>query len=189
MKKLLFSTVFFMFFVSIAYCGSIEDIKNKLNKNTAKKEGKNFSAGKRFKIMKAKIYQKTRYYYKQDGSTVHAVTVTFRIKKMMQGETFISPEVFKMSNEARKYKQLYLPLERSNEQLSGDEEYINSATEQVDDLSIYCDLTAETRVLDFGCGQGRFANGLLVRQPDIKLSSFSLFRSHSIKTQTCFSNF
>lgn len=104
MKKLFFFTVFLMFFVSIAYCGSIEDIKNKLNKNTAKKEGKNFSAGKRFKIMKAKIYQKTRYYYKQDGSTVHAVTVTFRIKKMMQGETFISPEVFKTYIYDRKKK-------------------------------------------------------------------------------------
>lgn len=35
----------------------------------------------------------------------------------------------------------------------------------MDALLQYCELTTKTSILDFGCGQGRFANGLLVRNP------------------------
>lgn len=70
-------------------------------------------------------------------------------------------------NKSRRYKGLYLPLIRSAEGLSDDQEYVNSAVEQIDDLLQYCELTSNTQILDFGCGQGRLANGLLFRVPNI----------------------
>ncbi len=73
----------------------------------------------------------------------------------------------KLSHQTRRYKGLYLPLARSNEGLSGDQEYVNSAVEQVDDLMQFCELKSNMHILDFGCGQGRLANGLLVRAPNI----------------------
>lgn len=72
-----------------------------------------------------------------------------------------------LEHQARRYKSLYLPLVRSNEGLSDDQEYINSAIEQVNALLQFCELSSNTRLLDFGCGQGRFANGLLIRIPSI----------------------
>ena len=72
------------------------------------------------------------------------------------------------SLKARAYKGIYLPFVRSNEGLSNDENYVNSALEQVRSLSSYCDLTSHTRVLDFGCGQGRFANGLILHESKIE---------------------
>ena len=69
--------------------------------------------------------------------------------------------------QARRYKHIYLPITRSNENLSDDEEYITSAIEQVESLQYYCNISQKTRVLDFGCGQGRFANGLLLTKPDL----------------------
>ena len=58
---------------------------------------------------------------------------------------------------------MHLPLTRSNEDLRSDEAYLNSAVQQVDSLIKYCPLSSESRVLDFGCGQGRFAIGLGLR--------------------------
>lgn len=72
-----------------------------------------------------------------------------------------------VSNKSRRYQNLFLPLVRSNEGLSDDQEYIKSAVGQVEALLQYCELTSDTHILDFGCGQGRFANGLLVRAPNI----------------------
>jgi SAM-dependent methyltransferase len=66
----------------------------------------------------------------------------------------------------RKYQDLYLPYFRSNESLADDERYIQSAVDLVDSLLRYTDLTPDTRLLDFGCGQGRFANALILAVPD-----------------------
>lgn len=63
--------------------------------------------------------------------------------------------------EARRFGSLYLPLARSNEGLADDLAYIESAKEQVGDLARYCSMGESISILDFGCGQGRFANGLL----------------------------
>lgn len=68
---------------------------------------------------------------------------------------------------AQRYKHIYLPRFRSNENLSDDDAYINSALQQIESLQKYCVLTHKTRILDFGCGQGRLANGLLFTNPDI----------------------
>lgn len=67
------------------------------------------------------------------------------------------------STQARQYGSTFLPVSRSNEGLSDDAAYLESAIEQVDELLRYCSLTSDSSVLDFGCGQGRFANGLLAR--------------------------
>ncbi len=69
---------------------------------------------------------------------------------------------------ARQYKNIYLPVKRSNEKLADDNSYINSALEQIDSLQQYLELNQTTRIIDFGCGQGRFANGLILRLPDLK---------------------
>lgn len=66
-------------------------------------------------------------------------------------------------DQVRRYGSLNLPLIRSNENLSEDADYVNSAVEQVDELTRYTSIGASSRILDFGCGQGRFANGLLAR--------------------------
>lgn len=71
------------------------------------------------------------------------------------------------ADKCRRYGAINLPLTRSNEGLLGDVDYVNSATEQVDDLMKYTTIGANTRILDFGCGQGRFANGLLARSLEI----------------------
>jgi SAM-dependent methyltransferase len=68
---------------------------------------------------------------------------------------------------ARKYESTFLPLKRSNHGLADDGEYVRSAIKQVEDLSQFHPLTSSTRLLDFGCGQGRFANGLLLKSSDI----------------------
>ena len=68
---------------------------------------------------------------------------------------------------ARRYKGVYLPLHRANEHLNDDVEYINSAIQQIGVLEQYSPLSKNTRVLDFGCGQGRFANGLLLYYPEL----------------------
>lgn len=72
------------------------------------------------------------------------------------------------SQQARRFKGIYLPLARSNEGLSDDQEYVNSAVKQVEDLLQHTELTANTRILDFGYGQGRFSIGLLAHTPNIK---------------------
>ncbi len=69
---------------------------------------------------------------------------------------------------ARQYKNIYLPLRRSNEKLADDDSYINSALSQTDSLRQYLELNQTTRIIDFGCGQGRFANGLILKLPDLQ---------------------
>lgn len=69
---------------------------------------------------------------------------------------------------ARRYENIYLPARRSNEDLADDQSYVDSAVAQVDSLHQYLDLNETTRIVDFGCGQGRFANGLILRFPDLR---------------------
>ncbi len=69
---------------------------------------------------------------------------------------------------ARHYKNIYLPVRRSNEKLADDDIYINSALSQIDSLRQYLELNKTTRIIDFGCGQGRFANGLILKFSDLK---------------------
>ena len=64
------------------------------------------------------------------------------------------------SNDVTKYKELYFPNMRSNENLKDNSLYLQSAVEQVNHLSDYCALNKDSRILDFGCGQGRLVNGI-----------------------------
>ncbi len=59
-----------------------------------------------------------------------------------------------------KYKGLNLPLFRTNEGLNNNEKYLISAIEQIDHLKSLNLINNSSKVLDFGCGQGRFVNGL-----------------------------
>jgi SAM-dependent methyltransferase len=68
---------------------------------------------------------------------------------------------------AKPYRSVYLPYQRSNEKLSGDDEYVNSAVEQLRTLQQYQKTSSATRVFDFGCGQGRLAIGLLLEYPEL----------------------
>lgn len=63
-------------------------------------------------------------------------------------------------NRAIQYKNLFLPDFRSNENLNHNAAYLQSAINQIDHLVDYCDLTKDSRILDFGCGQGRLLNGI-----------------------------
>ena len=72
------------------------------------------------------------------------------------------------SHQARQHGDLFLPISRSNEGLSDDLIYLGSAIEQIDELLQYCSLTSDSSILDFECGQGRFANGLLAHAITIK---------------------
>lgn len=69
---------------------------------------------------------------------------------------------------AKKYKNIYLPYSRSNEALINDNDYIDSAINQVKSLERYYKINTETKILDFGCGQGRFANGLITTNKSFK---------------------
>lgn len=70
--------------------------------------------------------------------------------------------LFKRINSFRreKYKGLNLPLFRTNEGLNDNEKYLNSSVEQIDHLKSLNLINDHSKVLDFGCGQGRFVNGL-----------------------------
>lgn len=59
------------------------------------------------------------------------------------------------------YQGLHLPLIRSNEGLADNETYLRSGLEQIETLVRYNLFDAHTKILDFGCGQGRLANSLL----------------------------
>ena len=69
---------------------------------------------------------------------------------------------------AKKYKNIYLPYGRSNEALINDNDYIDSAIDQVKSLEQHYKINTETKILDFGCGQGRFANGLIITNKKFK---------------------
>lgn len=64
--------------------------------------------------------------------------------------------------DAIEYKGCYLPRVRSNESLSDNTTYLESAIEMVDGVDMFTRLEKTTNVLDFGSGQGRFANGLIL---------------------------
>lgn len=68
------------------------------------------------------------------------------------------------------FKNLNLPITRTNEGLNANQNYLDSAIEQVDHLMALNLLNSECRILDFGCGQGRFVNGLMYS--NTKFSSY-----------------
>ena len=63
--------------------------------------------------------------------------------------------------DAPRHRHLRLPPLRCNEALADDRDFVDSALEQVRHISRYRPFTADTHVLDFGCGPGRFAIGLV----------------------------
>ncbi len=67
-----------------------------------------------------------------------------------------------------RYNSLYLPNFRTNEALSNNVSYINSAIDQINFLMKNCKLDINSRMLDFGCGQGRILNGLEYSKKPIK---------------------
>lgn len=63
---------------------------------------------------------------------------------------------------AVKFSNVWLPKSRSlNFNLENNDDYINSALIQIEHLYTFLDKEREYRFLDFGCGQGRVANGLI----------------------------
>ena len=58
------------------------------------------------------------------------------------------------------YEGISLPLNRSNENLSGHKAYLDSGVEQVNFLISKELFNTDTKLLDFGCGQGRLLNTL-----------------------------
>lgn len=63
---------------------------------------------------------------------------------------------------AEKYENIFLPkFKNLNQNLNNNEDYINSAMIQISHLYEFLDVEKEYRFLDFGCGQGRIANGLI----------------------------
>ena len=68
------------------------------------------------------------------------------------------------TDEAVYYKGVHLPHVRSNESLNQDDEYIASALELVVELEKVTKIRRGLRILDFGCGQGRLANGLIINK-------------------------
>lgn len=63
-------------------------------------------------------------------------------------------------DDAVRHQGLYLPRFRTNQDLSNNDRYVQSAVEQVQQLRDHCGLHDQSRLLDFGCGQGRLAIGL-----------------------------
>jgi SAM-dependent methyltransferase len=93
----------------------------------------------------------------------------FSIVKTLQKNIMLNMKKifnFSLSNksnlDAIKYKRCYLPRNRSNEELDDDNRYANSAIELVEALSKYTTIGSQTRILDFGSGQGRLATGLFL---------------------------
>ena len=59
-----------------------------------------------------------------------------------------------------------------NEGLKNDENYLKSAMDQIQLLERYHFFTSSTRLLEFGCGQGRLAHGLITDGGVLNLTAF-----------------
>lgn len=59
-----------------------------------------------------------------------------------------------------RYKGLTLPVSRNNEKLSDNRAYLNSGVEQLNFLNRNNLINEKSKILDFGCGQGRLLNTL-----------------------------
>lgn len=70
--------------------------------------------------------------------------------------------------EAIRFKNLFLPSLRTNQGLSDNETYLASGVEQISFLKRENLLNDHTRLLDFGCGQGRFLNSLIFSETSFK---------------------
>ncbi|WP_020397065.1 class I SAM-dependent methyltransferase [Thiolinea disciformis] len=58
------------------------------------------------------------------------------------------------------YKNIFLPKKRSNQGLNDNDLYIESTKEQIGLIKEFYEFNESSKILDFGCGQGRFVNGL-----------------------------
>ena len=86
-------------------------------------------------------------------------------------------------NKAVKFKNLFLPDNRSNENLNDNSLYLVSSVQQVNHLIDYCKLNHKTRLLDFGCGQGRLFNGITYL--DIKYKKYVGIDTNLISIKWC----
>lgn len=86
-----------------------------------------------------------------------------RIYKRIKLILFGDPQM-----KAQLYEGLYLPGFRENQGLSEDDKYLESIKEQLDHLSDNFNFKSNTVILDFGCGQGRLANGLQAQNRPFK---------------------
>jgi SAM-dependent methyltransferase len=60
-----------------------------------------------------------------------------------------------------KHQGVKLPVSRSNEKLSDNQSYLESGKEQINYLLKFKLINNNTKLLDFGCGQGRLLNSLV----------------------------
>jgi SAM-dependent methyltransferase len=101
----------------------------------------------------------------------------------------ISKAIFKSSNsaylDAVKHKSIYLPSAevRFNQGLSDNIEYLNETLKQIKTLKENCNLEESNTILDFGCGQGRFANGLI--HSGFKPLKYIGIDAHKVSIQWC----
>jgi SAM-dependent methyltransferase len=63
---------------------------------------------------------------------------------------------------ARPFGEVFLPVQRSNHGLADDDDYITSGVAQARQLDQIAGGLRTADLLDFGCGQGRLANSLIV---------------------------
>lgn len=97
-----------------------------------------------------------------------------KIKYKLLGNPYYNKEV---------YKGLYLPPFRENQGLSDNESYLQSAVKQLEVVQKYKAFTAHTQFLDFGCGQGRIANG--IRHLKLPLERYQGVDTHELSINWC----
>ena len=81
------------------------------------------------------------------------------------------------------YKDLYLPPFRENQGLSKNEDYLQSAIDQLTHLNQISAFNKQTSFLDFGCGQGRIANGIKLQQ--LPLAQYWGIDTHELSINWC----
>ncbi len=81
------------------------------------------------------------------------------------------------------YKGLYLPPFRENQGLSDNQEYLQSAVDQLEHLAKFGAFSKETSFLDFGCGQGRIVNGIQFK--DLSLKQYWGIDTHELSINWC----
>jgi len=102
MKRFFFCLTGFLFFlfVSSIFAGSIEDIRNKLNKNQSNEAPvAKCSSGKRFRITQVRVTPMQRWQWggsKKHTTRAYAAGVVMKVKKKQKGEKFYCPEILKV---------------------------------------------------------------------------------------------
>ncbi|WNJ18256.1 class I SAM-dependent methyltransferase [Pontibacter sp. G13] len=73
-----------------------------------------------------------------------------------------------VQNDFVNFEGIKLPYSRSNENLSNNRSYIESGIEQINHLLRFELINNNTKILDFGCGQGRLLNSLIYSKTDFQ---------------------